>query len=103
MEKEYFVVEKEGVIVRDSISARKQVARTAIGIKSNDIYLFVVTDKKPMTIKELSDFMKEKGMEKALAFDGGSSTSFENGTDSITSVGDGLGRKVKSFLMVKRR
>ena len=58
LEKEYFVVEKEGVIVRDSISARKQVARTAIGIKSNDIYLFVVTDKKPMTIKELSDFMK---------------------------------------------
>ena len=103
LEKEYFVVEKDGVVVRDSISALKRVARTAIGIKSNDIYLFVVTDKNPMTIQELGDFMKSQGMEKALAFDGGSSTSFENGNLSITSVGDGMGRKVKSFLVVKRR
>lgn len=102
LEKEYFLVKNDGVIVRDSISASKQVARSAIGLKENDIYLFVVTDEHPMTIEELSEFMKSKGMEKALAFDGGSSTSFENGDISITSAGDGKGRKVKSFLFVKK-
>ncbi len=102
LEKEYFVVQKESVVVRDSISALKKVARSAVGIKNNDVYLFVVTDENPMTIEELSTLMKEKGMEKALAFDGGSSTSFENGDLSITSVGDNLGRKVKSFLVVNR-
>lgn len=101
LEKEYFLVKEGDKIVRDSISATKKVARTAIGLKSNDVYLFVVTDENPMTIEELSTLMKEKGMEKALAFDGGSSTSFENGAISVTSVGDNLGRKVKSFLIVK--
>ncbi len=102
MEKEYFVVYKDGKLLRDSISATKKVARTAIGIKTNDIYLFIATDKNPMTIQELSDFMMKKGMEKALAFDGGSSTSFENGDISVVSVGDGLGRKVKSFFIVAK-
>lgn len=101
LEKEYFVIKDGDNILRDSISATKKVARTAIGLKSNDVYLFIVTDEKPMTIDELSAFMKKKGMEKALAFDGGSSTSFENGAISVTSVGDNLGRKVKSFLMIK--
>ncbi len=101
LEKEYFVVKDKDKIVRDSISATKKVARTAIGLKSNDVYIFIVTDENPMTIEELSAFMKKKGMEKALAFDGGSSTSFENGALSITSVGDNLGRKVKSFLYVR--
>lgn len=101
LEKEYFVVTKDGKLERDSISATKKVARTAIGLKSNDVYLFIVTDKNPMTIEELSELMKKKGMEKSMAFDGGSSTSFENGLISVTSIGDGLGRKVKSFLIVK--
>lgn len=101
LEKEYFVLKEGENVIRDSISATKKVARTAIGLKSNDVYLFIVTDKNPMTIEELSAFMKKKGMEKALAFDGGSSTSFENGKISVTSVGDNLGRKVKSFLLIK--
>jgi len=101
LEKEYFVVKDGDKVVRDSISATRKVARTAIGLKSNDVYLFIVTDENPMTIEELSAFMKKKGMKKALAFDGGSSTSFENGDLSITSVGDNLGRKVKSFLLVR--
>ena len=102
LEKEYFVVKRNGVVVRDSISAERQVARSAIGLKENDIYLFIATDKHPMTIEELSAFMKSKGMEKALALDGGSSTSFENGDISITSAGDGKGRKVKSFLIIEK-
>ena len=102
LEKEYFIEKNEnGEIVRDSIGTTKKLARTAIGIKGIDVYLFVVTDENPMTIEELSAFMKKKGMNKALAFDGGSSTSFENGAVSITSQGDNLGRKVKSFLTVR--
>lgn len=102
LEKEYFLVKNGETVVRDSINAEKKLARSAIGIKSNDLYLFVVTDKNPMTIEELRTYMKEQGMEKALAFDGGSSTSFENGGISVTSKGDDLGRKVKSFLIIKR-
>lgn len=102
LEKEFFILKDEnGVIIRDSIGSEKKLARTAIGIDGIDVYLFVVTDNHPMTIDELSKFMKKKGMKKALAFDGGSSTSFENGAISVTSQGDNLGRKVKSFLVVK--
>ena len=54
-----------------------------------------------MTLQEAADYVKSFGVEKAMAFDGGSSTSFENGALSITSVGDDLGRKVKSFLAVR--
>ena len=102
LEKEFFVqTDKDNNIIRDSISSTKKLARTAIGIDGYNVYLFVVTDKSPMTIDELSIFMKKKGMKKALAFDGGSSTSFENGAISVTSNGDGLGRDVKSFFAVK--
>lgn len=101
LEKEAFLVKNGENIVRDSISANKKLARTAIGLKSNDVYVFVVTDENPMTIEELSAFLKKKGMKKAIAFDGGSSTSFENGATSVESIGDGLGRKVKSFLTVR--
>ena len=101
LEKEFFILKDENDnIIRDSIGANKKLARTAIGIDGLDVYLFIVTDEKPMTIEELSQFMKKKGMKKSLAFDGGSSTSFENGQISVVSVGDGLGRKVKSFLIV---
>ena len=101
LEKEYFVIKDGDKVLRDSISAQKKLARTAIGLKSNDLYLFIVTDENPMTIEELKSYMKKRGMEKTLAFDGGSSTSFENGALSVTSDGDNLGRKVKSFLILK--
>ncbi len=102
LEKEYFIEkDNNGEIVRDSIGTTKKLTRTAIGIDGIDVYLFIVTDKHPMTIEELSNFMTKKGMKKALAFDGGSSTSFENGAVSITSKGDNQGRKVKSFLSVR--
>ena len=102
LEKEAFIAKDDaGNIVRDSIGTTKKLARTAIGIDGLDVYLFVVTDENPMTIKELSDFMKKKGMKQALAFDGGSSTSFENGAVSVVSNSDGLGRKVKSFLVIR--
>lgn len=102
LEKEYFIAtNEENEIIRDSIGVNKKHARSAIGIRKNDVYLFIVTNKNPMTIDELSEFMKKKKMTKALAFDGGSSTSFENGGISIVSTDDEQGRKVKSFLTVK--
>ena len=102
LEKEYFIeLNENNEIIRDSIGANKKLARSAIGIRKNDVYLFVVTNENPMTIDELSAFLKKKKMKKALAFDGGSSTSFENGGISVVSTNDEQGRKVKSFLTVK--
>lgn len=102
LEKEYFIaLDENNEIIRDSIGVNKKLARSAIGIRKNDVYLFVVTNENPMTIDELSAFLKKKKMEKALAFDGGSSTSFENGGVSVVSTEDEQGRKVKSFLTVK--
>ena len=102
LEKEYFIaIDENNEIIRDSIGVNKKLARSAIAIRKNDVYLFVVTNENPMTIDELSTFLKKKKMQKALAFDGGSSTSFENGGVSITSTEDEQGRKVKSFLSVK--
>ena len=57
-----------------------------------------------MTIYEARDLCKYYGMEKAMAFDGGSSTSLDYKDEiHVTSIGtkdDNTGRKLKSFLVV---
>ncbi|MBR6163122.1 phosphodiester glycosidase family protein [bacterium] len=104
LEEEFFIVKDEnGKIISESASALHKYARTAIGIKENDIYIFIATDKAPMTLAEMSDLAKKWGMEKALGLDGGGSTSIDFGELHIitkTSDTQETGRKVKSFLII---
>lgn len=109
IEEEFFVSKSDdGTINRISASVLSKTARTLIGIKNGQVHIFIVTNENPMTITEARDLCAKYGMEKAMAFDGGSSTSLDLRLDSkiihVTSVGvqnDDTGRKLKSFLIVK--
>ncbi|MCM1264945.1 MAG: phosphodiester glycosidase family protein [Candidatus Gastranaerophilales bacterium] len=106
LEEEFFVVKnKEGKVIRESASVLHKTARTLIGIKDGNVHIFIVTNEHPMTIYEARDLCKSYGMEKAMAFDGGSSTSVDyKDKIHVTSTGiktDDTGRRLKSFLIVK--
>ena len=105
-EEEFFIVkDNSGKVIRESASVLHKTARTLIGIKNGEVHIMVVTNQNPMTIYEARDLCKSYGLEKAMAFDGGSSTSFDYG-DIIHVVSGGIktddtGRKLKSFLVIK--
>ena len=105
LEEEFFILRNnDGKIIRQSASVLNKAARTLIGIKNNEVHLFVVTNKHPMDIYEARDLCAKYGLEKAMAFDGGSSTSLDYKDIHVTSIGlenDDTGRRLKSFLIVK--
>ncbi|MCD7878970.1 MAG: phosphodiester glycosidase family protein [Candidatus Gastranaerophilales bacterium] len=101
LENEFFVLVKDGKIISESASALQKYARTAIGIRDNNVYIFVVTNQTPMTLEELADFTRKWGMQKSMAFDGGGSTSFDSKDFHIISEKDNQARKLKSFLILK--
>ncbi len=101
LEEEFFVLVRDGQIVSQSASALHKYARTAIGIKENNVYLFIITNSAPMTLEEVADLARKWDMEKAMAFDGGGSTSFDSQELHIISDKDDTARRVKSFLILK--
>lgn len=100
LEEEFFVLKKDGKIVSQSASSLKKFARTAIGIKANDIYIIIATTQAPMSLEEVSCLAKTLNLEKAMAFDGGGSTSLDYGDLHIVSDKDATARKLKSFLII---
>lgn len=100
LEEEFFILKKDGRIVSQSASSLKKYARTAIGIKDNNVYIIIATTKVPMTLEEVSNYAKLLELEKAMAFDGGGSTSIDYGDIHIVSDKDETARKLKSFLIV---
>ena len=109
LEEEFFISKDEnGNIKRQAASVLSKTARTLIGLKDGDVHIFIITNENPMTIEEARDLCVKYGMEKAMAFDGGSSTSLDYKVGEqeyhVTSIGtpaDDTGRKLKSFLVVK--
>ena len=78
LEEEFFVLKQDGKIISESASSLHKYARTAIGIRDNNVYLFIITNKNPMTLEEVSNLTRKWGMEKSMAFDGGGSSSFDS-------------------------
>jgi exopolysaccharide biosynthesis protein len=86
--------------------------RTAIGIKADGTYLFVVSDGRTdesegLSLLELAEFMKSLGAETAYNLDGGgSSTMAFNGSVVNTPTGGGVGsgsgseRKVSDIVYI---
>ena len=111
LEEEFFIVkDEEGNVVRESASVLHRVPRTLIGLKSSEkggqeVHIFVVTNKHPMTIYEARDLCAKYGLDSAMAFDGGSSTSLDYKDIHVVSTqssGD-TGRALKSFLIIKKK
>lgn len=101
LEEEFFVLVKNGELKSESASCLHHYARTGIGIKKNKVYIFIATKEAPLTLIELSDIARLWGMEKAMAFDGGGSTSLNCDELNVLSDYANEGRKLKSFLMLK--
>lgn len=111
LEEEFFILkDKEGNIVRESASVLHKAPRTLIGIKSlekgaQEVHIFIVTNENPMTIYEARDLCASYGLDGAMAFDGGSSTSLNYKKTHVVSTqesGD-TGRALKSFMIIKKK
>lgn len=110
LEEELFVVKDEnGKVIRESASMLHKVPRTLIGIKSKtngeqEVHIFIVTNAHPMDIYEARDLCASYGLDSAMAFDGGSSTSFDYKNIHVTSTQDSgdTGRALKSFMIIKK-
>lgn len=102
LEEEFFVVKKDGKVVRESASVLHKTARTIIGLKNGDAHILIITDENPMNLYEVHDLCKKLGFDRAMAFDGGSSTSmnYKKKYEVISTKGDGAGRSIKSFMLV---
>ena len=109
LSREYFVMkDKDGNVTRDSITALKKCARTAIGIKDGDVYIIIANIYHKLTLPGLYKVCEDLGLEKAMNFDGGGSTSLNyKGTDNpqyknfeITSDKNKNARKLTSFLLI---
>ena len=111
LEEEFFIVkDKEGNIIRESASVLHKTPRTLIGIKSlpkgeQEVHVFIVTNEHPMDIYEARDLCAKYGLDSAMAFDGGSSTSMNYKKLNIVSTQDSgdTGRALKSFMVVKKK
>ena len=102
LEEEFFVVKQDNKIIRDSISAFKKVPRTIIGLKNTDeVHILIITSENPMDLFEVRELCKKLGLDRAMAFDGGGSTSMDYlNKYHVTSENDGTGRNLKSFMLV---
>ena len=102
LEEEFFLVKDGDKIIRESCSVLHKVARTVVGLKDGDLHILIITDDHPMDMYEVQALCKEMGFDRAMAMDGGSSTSmnYKNKYNVISVKGDGYGRKLKSFILV---
>lgn len=104
LEEEFFIVKNsDGEIIRESCSVLHKTSRTIIGLKDGVAHILIITDEHPMDLYEVQSYVKKLGWDRAMAFDGGSSTSMNYLKEyNITStIGDGAGRSLKSFMIVE--
>ena len=110
LEEEFFIVkDDDGNIIRESASVLHKTARTLIGIKNlekgkQEAHIFIITNEHPMDIFEARDLCKQYGLDSAMAFDGGSSTSLNYKKINLTSTQSSVdtGRALKSFMIIQQ-
>ena len=111
LEEEFFIVkDSEGNVTRESASVLHKTARTLIGLKTTnkgeqEVHILIVTNENPMDIYEARNLCASFGLDSAMAFDGGSSTSLDYKKTHIVSTQDNgdTGRALKSFMIIKRK
>ncbi len=104
LEEEGFIAKNDaGEIIRESASVLHKTSRTIIGLKGTDeCHILIITDENPMDMYEVKDLCSKLKLDRAMAFDGGSSTSmnYKKQIGVVSLKGDGAGRLVKSFMLV---
>ena len=106
LEEEGFIVKNSaGDVIRESASVLHKSTRTIIGLKGNDeCHILIVTDENPMDMYEVQKLCKDLGLDRAMAFDGGASTSLNYKKKiEVVSKDDGTGRMLKSFMIVQEK
>lgn len=111
LEEEKFIIrDSNGNIIRESAQVLQKTPRTLIGLKTlpnneQEIHVFIVTNENPMDIYEARDLCASYGLDSAMAFDGGSSTSMNYKKLNITSAqeSENTGRALKSFMIIKKK
>ena len=105
LEEEFFVLKKDGKVIRESASVLEKTARTIIALKgqapNQQIHILIITNENPKTIYEVQKMCQKLGFDRAMAFDGGSSTSlnYKKSID-VVSTKDAGGRMLKSFMIL---
>lgn len=103
LEDEFFTVTKDDKVIRESASVLHKTPRTIIGLKGDEIHILVITEKNPKTMLEVKELCEKLGLDRAMAFDGGSSTSMNYKKEiEVTSTKDSSGRMLKSFMIVAK-
>src|SRR5574344_1115340 len=102
LEDEFFILKENGKVIRESASVLEKTARTIIGLKGNEIHILIITNKNPKTLPEVQKICENLGLDRAMGFDGGSSTSLNyKKSISVVSTSSKDGRMLKSFMIVK--
>ena len=110
LQEEFFIKkDSEGNVIRESASVLHKTPRTLIGLKTlpnseQEVHIFIVTNENPMDIYEARDLCAKYGLDSAMAFDGGSSTSLDYKKIHVISTQDNgdTGRALKSFMIIKK-
>lgn len=104
LENEFFIVKKDNKVVRQSASVLFRASRTVVGIKDNNLHILIFSNDARKTIPEVAIICRNLGFEKAMAFDGGSSTSldYENIHVISTQYSGDTGRRLKSFMIINK-
>ncbi len=113
LEREYFVIRRDGRVIRDGAGMTRRTDRSMIAIKGKYLYFIITDEETPLTIYELQEKIKKYNFDKALGFDGGGSVSlFVKKKQYIKTNDDyfyqdreekGASRAVKSALIVKKK
>jgi exopolysaccharide biosynthesis protein len=102
LEEEFFIVKNSnGKVIRESASVLHKCARTIIGLKGQDIHILIFTNDHPLDMLEVQQYCKDLHLDKAMGFDGGSSTSFNYNDIEVVSAKNS-GRLLKSFMIITK-
>jgi exopolysaccharide biosynthesis protein len=104
LEDEFFILKQNGKVIKQSAGVLVKTARAAIGIKKDQLYIMVTKEDAKLDIYELQSLIKTLKLDKAMAFDGGSSVSFylnDCGKKRyVTGLSDSGLRQIKSALVI---
>jgi len=106
LEEEFFIVkDDDGNIIRESASVLHRVPRTIVGLEGDKyIHFLIFTDNHPVTLEEAAKYCEKFGIDRAMALDGGGSTSlnYKNKIEVISTPEKNQGRALKSFIMLSK-